>query len=103
VEEEGQDCAAQFARAIFNSYYAGAIWLQDVPALLQVVSELGAEAPAAAERIADPAFNQFVRQIGEDAVTDGIFRSPWVIADEEPFWGWDRLPLLDQWLRRGGW
>jgi len=23
--------------------------------------------------------------------------------DDEPFWGWDRLPMIDDWLTRGGW
>lgn len=33
----------------------------------------------------------------------GVFGSPTVIADGEPFWGLDRLPEVDDWLARGGW
>ena len=33
----------------------------------------------------------------------GIFGSPTVVVDGEPFWGFDRLPDVDEWLRRGGW
>jgi len=32
----------------------------------------------------------------------GVFGSPFVIVDGESFWGWDRLPMLEQWLERGG-
>lgn len=67
------------------------------------MSELGFDGPAAAERVKDPAFKRSVRERGEGAVASGIFGSPWFIADREPFWGWDRLPMLDEWLSRGGW
>jgi 2-hydroxychromene-2-carboxylate isomerase len=33
----------------------------------------------------------------------GVFGSPFFIVDGEPFWGSDRLELLDEWLTRGGW
>ena len=33
----------------------------------------------------------------------GVFGSPFVFVDGEPFWGSDRLELLDDWLARGGW
>ena len=50
----------------------------------------------------------------EDARTDlreavaaslerGVFGSPFVFVDGEPFWGSDRLEQLDDWLARGGW
>jgi hypothetical protein len=26
-----------------------------------------------------------------------------VLVDGEPFWGWDRLPMVDRGLARGGW
>ena len=29
--------------------------------------------------------------------------APFVLVDGEPFWGWDRLPMVDRWLARGGW
>jgi 2-hydroxychromene-2-carboxylate isomerase len=33
----------------------------------------------------------------------GVFGSPFVIVDGEPFWGNDRLDLVDEWLSAGGW
>ena len=33
----------------------------------------------------------------------GVFGSPFVFADGEPFWGADRFEMLDRWLSRGGW
>ena len=33
----------------------------------------------------------------------GVFGSPFVIVDGEPFWGADRLDQVDGWLATGGW
>jgi 2-hydroxychromene-2-carboxylate isomerase len=33
----------------------------------------------------------------------GIFGSPTVVVDGEPFWGVETLDLLDEWLAKGGW
>ena len=42
------------------------------------------------------------RQHGEDAVARGVFGSPWIFVDGEPFWGSDRLPMVERWLE-GRW
>jgi 2-hydroxychromene-2-carboxylate isomerase len=39
----------------------------------------------------------------QEAVDKGVFGSPFFIAEGEPFWGWDRIPMLEDWLRRGRW
>ncbi len=28
---------------------------------------------------------------------------PFFIADGEPFWGWDRMPMLERWLGGERW
>jgi 2-hydroxychromene-2-carboxylate isomerase len=33
-----------------------------------------------------------------DAVDRGIFGSPFIVVDGEPFWGADRLPMVERWL-----
>jgi len=36
-------------------------------------------------------------------ISAGVFGSPTVIIDGEPFWGVDRLHEAEEWLARGGW
>ena len=38
----------------------------------------------------------------EEAVAAGVFGSPFVIVDGEPFWGLDRFDQLERWLANGG-
>lgn len=37
------------------------------------------------------------------AVSRGVFGSPFFLVDDEPFFGVDKLELIDLWLARGGW
>src|SRR5882762_4487282 len=51
---------------------------------------------------ADPEVKITARQQGEQAVARGVFGSPWIFVDGEPFWGSDRLPMVERWLE-GPW
>jgi 2-hydroxychromene-2-carboxylate isomerase len=52
---------------------------------------------------ASEASRQDLREAVALSVDKGVFGSPFILVDGEPFWGSDRLDLLDQWLARGGW
>ncbi|WP_066797248.1 2-hydroxychromene-2-carboxylate isomerase [Sphingomonas soli] len=39
----------------------------------------------------------------DEAVARAICGSPWIIVDGEPFWGADRLAMVERWLSGGGW
>jgi len=36
------------------------------------------------------------------AIAAGVFGSPFVIVDGEPFWGLDRFDQIERWLETGG-
>ena len=38
----------------------------------------------------------------EQALAAGVFGSPHVVIDGEPFFGADRLPQIEHWLQTGG-
>jgi 2-hydroxychromene-2-carboxylate isomerase len=38
----------------------------------------------------------------EAALAKGVFGSPYIIVDGEPFFGADRLPQIERWLAAGG-
>jgi len=37
------------------------------------------------------------------AIAKGVFGSPYMVVDGEPFWGMDRLDQMEKWLATGGW
>jgi 2-hydroxychromene-2-carboxylate isomerase len=41
------------------------------------------------------------RRYGEAAAARGVFGSPWIFVEDEPFWGSDRLAMVEKWLANG--
>ncbi|MBA2526073.1 MAG: 2-hydroxychromene-2-carboxylate isomerase [Pyrinomonadaceae bacterium] len=50
----------------------------------------------------DPAIKDSLKREVEAAVAAGVFGSPFVVVDGEPFWGIDRFAQVDRWLATGG-
>jgi 2-hydroxychromene-2-carboxylate isomerase len=71
--------------------------------VVEVAAAIGLEREETAKALQDPAVKDRLRQELEAAMTAGVFGSPYVVVDGEPFWGNDRLAMLDEWLKRGGW
>ena len=44
-----------------------------------------------------------LRREVEAAIAKGVFGSPYIIVDDEPFWGAERLDDIALWLEVGGW
>ena len=103
LRHHAPDQAVPFAQAALQAYWAEARAL-DQPAELQAAAARAGLAPSLVETaLADPAAATLLRTEVDAAVAQGVFGSPFVIADGEPFFGVDNLELLDHWLASGGW
>ena len=96
LERSDPAAAVRFAKAAFQAAYVDGRDVGD----LGVVLELSG---LAAETVGDPEIKALAKARSEEAISRGVFGSPWFFVDDEPFWGWDRLPMIDDWLTRGGW
>ena len=52
--------------------------------------------------IDDPAIKDALKREVDAAIAAGVFGSPFVIIDGEPFWGLDRFEQIERWLANGG-
>lgn len=95
--------ARQLAKALYRAYFADNRDIGAPAMMLQVAREAGIDAAALGAAIEDPAVKERVKREVDAAIATGVFGSPFFIADGEPFWGVDRIPMLEQWLRSGGW
>ncbi|MBP7669782.1 MAG: 2-hydroxychromene-2-carboxylate isomerase [Ferrovibrio sp.] len=95
--------AKRAARAIYRAYWREGRDMGNLEQLCAVLAPLGVASDALREALADPRVAQRLRDEVEASMQCGVFGSPFVIADGEPFWGNDSLDLLDLWLTRGGW
>lgn len=93
---------ADFVRAVFKAYFVDDRNINDVDQLAAIASEIGLDAEALRAAVADPAIKDALRVANEDAVAHGVCGAPFILVDNEPFWGNDRLPQLKRWLTEGG-
>jgi 2-hydroxychromene-2-carboxylate isomerase len=95
--------AKKFARCIFRSHWGEGRDLSAAEAVAEVGTKLGIEREALLAAVQDPAIKQRLREETERSLEKGVFGSPFVIVDGEPFWGADRLDQVERWLATGGW
>jgi 2-hydroxychromene-2-carboxylate isomerase len=68
----------------------------------RVAASVGIDQKEIMDALDDPAVKQRLVDETDAAIKKGVFGSPFVIADGEPFWGVDRFEILDEWLVTGG-
>jgi 2-hydroxychromene-2-carboxylate isomerase len=68
--------------------------LTDPAVLRDVVVSVGLDAGGLAERIADPAVKNGLREMTEGAIAAGVFGVPTFVHEGELFWGHDRMDTL---------
>ena len=96
--------AARLAEHIITGYFRDGLDTDDPSAIAQAASQLlGIDRESVLAGINDPAVKAVARQHGEAVVARGVFGSPWIFVDGEPFWGSDRLTMVEQWLSTGPW
>jgi 2-hydroxychromene-2-carboxylate isomerase len=95
--------AAVFAKAVFAAYYSGGLDSSDPVAVAALVDTIGGDGAGCIAALADPDLKALAKARSDEAIARGVFGSPWFFVDDEPFWGWDRLPFIDLWLTKGGW
>jgi 2-hydroxychromene-2-carboxylate isomerase len=92
-----------FAHAVFDRYWRLGKDLSRHDEIGALASPLGLDA---AELIAGTESDEArtdLREAVAASLDRGVFGSPFVFVDGEPFWGSDRLEQVEDWLARGGW
>ncbi|MES2128380.1 MAG: 2-hydroxychromene-2-carboxylate isomerase [Pseudomonadota bacterium] len=97
----GDETAVLFARTCFHAYFGDGVDIGDVDVLAGIAAGLGVQKDALLAGMADDAIKGELKNGSTLAFQKGVFGVPFVIADGEHFWGFDRFPLLAQWLSRG--
>ena len=98
VERSDPQAAARLAKSIITGYFQADLDTDDPAAVARLAATLGLDRDDLMAGMSDPAVKAIARQQGEAAVARGVFGSPWIFVDGEPFWGSDRLAMVEQWL-----
>ncbi len=95
--------ARAFARRVYRAYFAEGRDVADPAVVMELAAAAGADTAALADPLKGEAIKERVKAEVEAAMKAGVFGSPYFIVDGEPFWGVDRIPVMEEWIRTGGW
>ncbi len=95
--------AKRFARSVYHRIFGEGGDISTPAAIIPIADACGADGRELAAALADPAVKDRLKAETQAAIDHGVFGSPFVIVDGEPFWGADRLDQIDLWLGCGGW
>jgi 2-hydroxychromene-2-carboxylate isomerase len=95
--------AKQLAAALFKAYFVDDVNISNPEDTVAVSAKFGLDADAVRAALNDAAVKELVKSEVDAAIKLGVFGSPYIIVDGEPFWGMDRFDQIDKWLATGGW
>jgi 2-hydroxychromene-2-carboxylate isomerase len=88
--------------ALYRAYFVDGRNISSPDVTADMLASLGLDRSEALTAIAEPAIKERLRCVTDNAIERGVFGSPYIFVDGEPFWGSDRLAQVERWLRSGG-
>ncbi|MGH6917561.1 MAG: DsbA family protein, partial [Geminicoccaceae bacterium] len=74
-----------------------------VEQVAEIAGDLGVDRQALLDAVGDQRIKDRLREQTQAAIERGVFGSPFVFVDGEPFWGADRLDQVERQLAAGSW
>lgn len=103
LSDQDRVLAARLARALYHAYFAEDRDISSPEVTANVTAKLGVDRAAVLAALNDAAVKERLKMEVDAAIERGVFGSPYVVIDGEPFWGADRLEQVEKWLSTGGW
>jgi 2-hydroxychromene-2-carboxylate isomerase len=82
------------AKALFRAYFIDNVNLGEASQVLKISNSLGLRPEIDSQAVKDK-----TRAEVEAALAKGVFGSPYIVIDGEPFWGVDRFDQIERWLK----
>ena len=103
LSDQDAEKAKELAKALFAAAFGEGRDISGAEAVVEVAESLGMDRDSLAEALRDPAVKDRLRAEVDKSAEAGVFGSPFIVVDGEPFWGHDRLEHAEKWLETGGW
>ena len=103
VKQHHPGLQGAMAHALYRAYWGEGRDLSTPEAVAGIALPAGLSPAAVAQGAASEEAATLLRNAVSASIDAGIFGSPTVVVDGEPFWGVDRLPEVEEWLASGGW
>jgi 2-hydroxychromene-2-carboxylate isomerase len=93
--------AKRLAQALYRAYFVADRDISSPEITADVAATLGLKRDDVLAALNDPAVKDLLKNEVDAAIQLGVFGSPYIVVDGEPFWGIDRFDQLERWLARG--
>lgn len=103
VGDKDSALAKKLALALYHAYFAEDRDISNPEVTGNVAAKLGVDKGELTQALTEPAVKERLRIEVDAAIERGVFGSPYIVVDGEPFWGSDRLDQVERWLETGGW
>ncbi len=95
--------AKKFTLELYRAFFRGDRDISKLDVIGDIAAGLGYSADEVITATQSDDIKGKLKANVEAAIAKGIFGSPFFIVDDEPFWGADRLPMLEAWITKGTW
>ena len=101
VGERDPALAKQLAQALYRAYFVDDRDISSPETTADVAATLGLKRADVLAALNDPAVKDKLKNEVDAAIKHGVFGSPYIVVDGEPFWGIDRFDQIERWLASG--
>jgi 2-hydroxychromene-2-carboxylate isomerase len=102
LNEKDPAAAKKLAAALYRAYFLDDVNISNPSDTVAVAAKQGHSAAEVETALNDPAVKEKVKLEVDAAIAKGVFGSPFVFIDDEPFWGMDRFDQIERWLASDG-
>lgn len=100
-KQHGEEKAIAFCKAIFRAYFVDGLNIGRPEVIAQVACAMDIDGMMLIDGIGNVLIKEQLKTDIEVAMAKGVFGSPFIIVDQEPFWGFDRFEQLETFLKNG--
>jgi 2-hydroxychromene-2-carboxylate isomerase len=101
ANERDPALAKKLARSLYHAYFVQDRDISVPETTADVAATLGLKRDEVLAALNDVAVKDKLRQEVDAAIKLGVFGSPFIVIDGEPFWGVDRFDQIERWLAQG--
>lgn len=83
----------KLAKALFRAYFVENVNIGEADNVLKIAASVGGNADISSQAVKDRTKAEV-----DAALARGVFGSPYMVVDGEPFWGVDRFEQIERWL-----
>src|SRR3954447_3332660 len=100
-EQHAPDQIEATVNTLYRAYFVEDRDISNPETTADVLAAVGFDRGQVLAAVGDQAMKERLRAETQGAIDRGVFGSPYVFVDGEPFWGHDRFDQIERWLRDG--